>query len=129
MLFLVALLVIGMGILILYGGFRQSTASMDELWESHERALKARGLAPQRSEEWEERARDRVVPGFLIGTLFLFFGCFLGYAAIQESIAMERYWNEPDGMVIDGRALSRREAENCHHGIMECLLKYPPDKK
>ena len=129
MLFVVTFVILGMGVLMIHSGIRYSAASMDALWEWHEQAMKKRGLAPQRSEEWEARARNNVLPCFFLGFVCFIFGCFLGYGAIQGNAEMEKYWNGPSGLTINDRALSRREAENCHHDFMECLSKYPPDKR
>ncbi len=38
-------------------GYWRLTSPFDDLWQHHERALRARGLAPQRSEAWERSQR------------------------------------------------------------------------
>ncbi len=112
--FVLAAVFIGSGIYWL-------TAPIDSLWEIQERALLARGLAPQRSAQWESQSRARGIPCLIIG--FLTAGMF-----IWMVVGISRQPVKMSDIAVEGRKLTQDEADCCHHNVVDCVVMYAPRK-
>lgn len=93
-------------------GIWQLIVPLDDLWRNHEKNLLARGLAPQRSVQWEKSARTT---GWVLVTL--------GSAMLLMALGI-RISTPPkmSGVSIDGRQLTQAEWDACNHKIETCLL-------
>ena len=112
--FVMAVVFIGSGIYCL-------TAPLDNLWAAQERALLARGLAPQRNVRWENQVRARAIPCLILGFL-----CAGGALAMVVGSAIQP--PKMSGMAVEGRELTQEEADRCHRDVVECVVMYAPRK-
>lgn len=110
---LLLMMMFGLGALCVGSGVWQFSLSLEELWKRHERGLLARGVAPQRSKQWEHSARVSAWACIVLGAFF--WAICLSYA---------RHPTTPpkmSGVFIEGHELSQEQWNSCHQNIAECV--------
>jgi uncharacterized membrane protein HdeD (DUF308 family) len=102
------------GVVMIIAGVWQLVTPLDDLWARQERALLARGLAPQRTDAWERSTRmgGGVMVG--VGIVVLLF-----ILMLQASVPPKM-----SGVSIDGHELTQQEWDDCHHNDIACVTMY-----
>jgi hypothetical protein len=100
-------------------GIWQLTASLDVLWQRHERRLQARGLPAQRNDVWEETTQRQGWIYVAVGVMMLliFAAMSAPSAPTQRAASTQK---EPVVVVNDGR-ITPEESEACGHDLPACM--------
>jgi len=105
------------GLLLAGTGLWQFLAPLDSLWAQQERYWQARGLTPERTELWEEGVRRG-------GCIFIGFGVVILFGAVVLKDYVNYVPVPMAGVTIDGRALTQKEWDACHHDAGTCMGQY-----